>query len=71
MNRDRSYYHKQRMRAIHRKENILRQLGGEENAFAWEHGAGGRLSKGKIHSHEKTLPGRDWQTPAAPGQEAF
>ena len=22
-------------------------------------------------SHEKTLPGRDWQIPAAPGQEAF
>ena len=22
-------------------------------------------------SHEKTLPNRDWQTPAAPGQEAF
>ena len=49
MNRSRSYYRKQRMRAIHRKEKILRQLGGEENAFAWEHGAVGRLSKGKIH----------------------
>ena len=46
MNRDRSYYHKQRLRVIHCKENILRQLGGEENAFAWEHGAVGRLSKG-------------------------
>ena len=49
MNRDRSYYRKQRMRAIHRKETILRQLGGEENVLAWEHGAAGRLSKGKIH----------------------
>lgn len=29
MNRDRSYYRKQRMRAIHRKETILLQLGGE------------------------------------------
>ena len=49
MNRDRSYYRKQRMHAIHRKEKILRQLGGEENVLAWEHGAAGRLSKGKIH----------------------
>ena len=49
MNRDRSYYRKQRMRAIHRKETILRQLGGEEYVLAWEHGAAGRLSKGKIH----------------------
>ena len=46
MNRDRSYYRRQRMRVIHRKENILRQLGGEENVLAWEHGAAGRLSKG-------------------------
>ena len=49
MNRDRSYYRKQRMRAIHRKETILRQLGGEEFVSAWAHGAAGRLSKGKIH----------------------
>lgn len=49
LNRDRSYYRRQRMRVIHRKENILRQLGGEENVLAWEHGAAGRLSKGKIH----------------------
>ena len=49
MNRDRSYYRKQRMRVIHCKETILRQLGGEENVLAWEHGAAGRLSKGKIH----------------------
>ena len=49
MNRDRGYYRRQRMRVIHRKENILRQLGGEENVLAWEHGAAGRLSKGKIH----------------------
>ena len=49
MNRDRSYYRKQRMRTIHRKETILRQLGGEEYVLAWEHGAAGRLSKGKIH----------------------
>ena len=48
MNRDRSYYRKQRMRAIHRKETILRQLGGEEFVSAWARGAAGRLSKGKI-----------------------
>ena len=49
MNRDRSYYRKQRMRAIHRKEKIIRQLGGEEFVSAWARGAAGRLSKGKIH----------------------
>ena len=49
MNRDRSYYRKQRMRAIRRKENILRQLGGEAFVSAWAHGAVGRFSKGKIH----------------------
>ena len=49
MNRDRGYYRKQRKRAIHRKERILRQLGGEENVRAWSHGATGRLPKGKIH----------------------
>lgn len=49
MNRDRSYYRKQRKRVIHRKEKILLQLGGEKKLFAWTHGAPGRLSKGKIH----------------------
>ena len=49
MNRDRSYYRKQRMRAIRRKENILRQLGGEAVVSAGAHGAVGRFSKGKIH----------------------
>ena len=49
MNRDRSYYRKQRKRAIHLKETILRQLGGEAHVCAWAHGAPGRFSKGKIH----------------------
>ena len=49
MSRDRSYYRKQRMRVILRKETILRQLGGEENVLAWVRGAAGRLSKGNIH----------------------
>ena len=49
MNRERCYFRKQLIRAILRKETILRQLGGEEYVLAWEHGAAGRLSKGKIH----------------------
>ena len=31
----------------------------------------GRGTIPKTQSREKTLPGRGWQTPAAPGQEAF
>ena len=31
----------------------------------------GRGTIPKTQSREKTLPGRDWQIPAAPGQEAF
>ena len=49
MNRDRSYYRRQRKRAIHRKEHLLRRLGGEALVRAWAHGAAGRFSKGKIH----------------------
>ena len=49
MNRDRSYYRKQRKRAIHRKEELLRKIGGEEYVHAWTRGAPGRLAKGKIH----------------------
>lgn len=49
MNRDRNYYRKHRKRAIHHKEQILLQLGGEENVSAWARGAVGRFSKGKIH----------------------
>lgn len=49
MNRDRSYYRKQRKRAIHRKEGILGRIGGEAYIFAWAHGATGRFAKGKIH----------------------
>ena len=49
MNRDRSFYRKQRRRVIHRKENLLRRLGGEELVQAWARGAVGRFSKGKIH----------------------
>lgn len=49
MNRDRSYYRKQRKRAIHRKEGILRRIGGEAYVHAWANGATGRFAKGKIH----------------------
>ena len=59
MNRDRSYYRKQRMRAIHRKETILRQLGGEEFVSAWARGAAGRLSKGKITRRRRTAVQRE------------
>lgn len=49
MNRDRSYYRKQRKRTIRRKEEILRRIGGEEYFHAWVHGATGRFAKGKLH----------------------
>lgn len=49
MNRDRSYYRNQRKRAIHRKEGILRRIGGEAYVRAWAHGSTGRFAKGKIH----------------------
>ena len=49
MNRDRSYYRKQRKRAIHRKEELLRRIGGEAYVRAWAHGMTGRFVKGKIH----------------------
>ncbi len=49
MNRERSYYRKQRRRVIRRKEKLLFRLGGESLVQGWERGAAGRLSKGKIH----------------------
>lgn len=49
MNRDRSYYRWQRKRAIHRKEGILRRIGGDEYVRAWSRGSSGRFAKGKIH----------------------
>ncbi len=49
MNRDRSYYRKQRKRAIHRKVGILRRIGGEDYLRAWTRGGSGHLAKGKIH----------------------
>lgn len=49
MDRDRSYYRKQRRRAIRRKEGVLQRIGGEAYVRAWAHGATGRFAKGKIH----------------------
>ncbi|MCQ4862924.1 hypothetical protein [Pseudoflavonifractor phocaeensis] len=49
MNRGRSYYREQRKRAIHRKEELLRRIGGEELVHAWAHGTSGRFAKGKLH----------------------
>ena len=49
MKRDRDYFRKQRQRAIHRKERILRRIGGEDYVRAWSRGASGRFAKGKIH----------------------
>ena len=49
MKRDRGYFRKQRKRAIHRKEGILRRIGGEELVQAWSRGVIGRFAKGKIH----------------------
>ena len=49
MNRNRSFYRRQRKHAISRKVYILRQIGGENLVQAWARGATGRFSKGKIH----------------------
>ena len=49
MKRDRGYYRSQRKRTIQRKERILHFWGSSEEVTAWERGAKGRLSKGKIH----------------------
>ena len=48
-NRNRNYYRQQRKRAIKRKVNILRKIGGECYVNAWSGGVLGRFAKGKIH----------------------
>lgn len=65
MNRDRSFYRKQRRRVIHRKENLLRRLGGEELVQAWARGAAGRLSKGKIHCSCPLCRRKSYDEPSA------
>ena len=49
MNRNRSYYRKQRKQTIRRNERILLKLGREEYLKGWAHGAVGRFAKGKRH----------------------
>ena len=49
MKRGRGYYRRQRKRTIRRKCKLLYGIGGQENLWAWTHGAKGRLAKGKIH----------------------
>lgn len=49
MKRDQGYFRKQRKRAIHRKEGILRRIGGDAYVYAWSRGKSGRFAKGKIH----------------------
>lgn len=65
MNRSRSDYRKLRKRAIHRKESLLRQLGGEELVQGWERGAAGRLSKGKIHCSCPLCRRKSYDEPSA------
>ncbi|MBQ6568721.1 MAG: hypothetical protein IJL87_00525 [Clostridia bacterium] len=65
MNRDRSYYRKQRKRSIHRKENILRKIGGDEYVQAWAHGQPGRFAKGKIHCSCRMCRRKSYEDPQA------
>ena len=63
-----------RMRTIHRKEGILKRIGGEEYVDAWEHGTPGRLSKGKIHCSCPMCREKSYDNPSIPDlrkQEAF
>ncbi|WP_071429054.1 hypothetical protein [Angelakisella massiliensis] len=49
MNRDRSYYRRQRQRTIKRKKHLLLEIGGQQYLEGWTGGVPGRLAKGKIH----------------------
>ena len=74
MKRDRSYHRRQRMRAIHRKEGILKRIGGEEYVRAWTGGDPGRLAKGKIHCSCPMCREKSCDSPSIPElrkQEAF
>ena len=62
------------MRAIHRKEGILKRIGGEEYVEAWERGKPGRLAKGKIHCSCPMCREKSYDSPSIPDlrkQEAF
>ena len=62
------------MRAIHRKDGILRRIGGEEYVRAWTGGKPGRLAKGKIHCSCPMCREKSCDNPSIPDlrkQEAF
>ena len=74
MKRDRSYRRRQRVRTIHRKEGILRRIGGEEYVRAWTGGDPGRLAEGKIHCSCPMRREKSCDNPSIPDlrkQEAF
>lgn len=70
MKKDRAYLRYQRNRAIRRKEGILRRLGGEDYVQAWEHGAPGRLAKGKIHCSCPICRRKSYDEPACRDRRA-
>ena len=62
------------MQAIHRKEGILKRIGGEEYVRAWTGGTPGRLAKGKIHCSCPMCREKSYDSPPIPDlrkQEAF
>ena len=62
------------MRAIHRKEGILKRIGGEEYVRAWTGGTPGRLAKGKIHCSCPMCRKKSYDSPSVPDlrkREAF
>ena len=62
------------MRAIHRKEGILKRIGGEEYIRAWTGGTPGRLAKRKIHCSCSMCREKSYDSPSIPDlrkQEAF
>lgn len=65
MQRSRGYIRRQRFRAIHRKEGILRRIGGERYHYAWTRGAPGRLAKGKIHCSCPMCRVKSYDAPSA------
>ena len=74
MKRDLSYRRRQRVRTIHRKEGILKRIGGEEYVYAWTGGEPGRLAKGKIHCSCLMCREKSYDNPSIPDlrkQEAF
>ena len=65
MKRDRSYRRRQRVRTIHRKEGILKRIGGEEYIRAWTGGTPGRLAKWKIRCSCPMCRTKSYDAPSA------